>query len=687
MEISPPPTRITKGEPCSTNGILAASIKNAHEVPMNENPMRKDVLQRQANVAKVHETPTHIPGQAQLVQNVLKKMRWWDIVGCRGLLVLALILAVAVLHTLVVYISSKKFTYVNRNGIWIFIFSAIAYGFLFLHLVFRWKNQTITWVEKNFGDKIHKRKKIHAFSQARFWYKDYFGIERGKFYFWRMYTMEFIENGVQLYNIITVYLCMLPLGWSILFSCILICESLCRANIIGKKIWYSKTQNITVPEKDFQFGLDICIDFFFLVTPIAVTYFVYDLWPSVQEITWMLMFPTISLFSKLRRMMQESMHQYAESMLNKELARVSISKSRQRKSIFGSTFSEKIAKLQNKSFPYRAKILVLVLSICFATLVIVLVVVQAVSVIFFTNDLNCHTFISESDASKKHWDEGCDVKVLFCKNMFVPKCDCAVLNIKNHNITKLADRFVELTALRGVFINNGPLKALPKNMEKITSMNRFILMFNHLEDFQVDILKWTRLNDLDLSFNNISEYHENLWLHPQLVNLFVNNNPSFRTPKKVFLPQLTLLEMSNNSIPIPELNLPAITDLYLNGNIMPQLPNNFELWKNTLLYLGVARCGLKSLDNIDVLTKLMYLDARNNSLASVSNEVKSLITSKKGFESYFSGNPVCNSDLELNCQPLCTDYCWTHSGFKNGVCDHQCDSEACDFDGGDCTYA
>ena len=223
-------------------------------------------------------------------------------------------------------------------------------------------------------------------------------------------------------------------------------------------------------------------------------------------------------------------------------------------------------------------------------------------------------------------------------------------------------------------------------MEQLTNMAVFQTQFNLLQIFQVDILKWTRLNDLDLSFNNISQYHDNLWLHPELVNLFVNNNPSFRTPKKVFMPRLTLLEMSNNSIPIPELNLPAITDLYLNGNLMPQLPNKFELWKDSLLYLGVARCGLKSLDNIDVFTKLIYLDARNNSLASVSNEVKSLITSKKGFESYFSGNPVCNSDLELNCQPLCTDYCWTHSGFKNDVCDHQCDSEACDFDGGDCKY-
>ena len=250
---------------------------------MNENPMHKDVLERQANVAEMHENPPDVSSESIIVQHVIKKMGWRNILGCRGLLVLALILVVAALHILVIYISSKKFTYINRDGIWIFIFFAVLYGILFLYLVFRWKKLTTKWLEKNYGNKIHASKRFdtvrqvnfnfHVVRQAISWYKDHFGIERGKFYFWRMYTFEFVENWVQLYNIITVYLCMLPLGWSMLFSCVLICESLCRASIMGKKIWYSKNnQNITVPEKDFQFGLDVCIDLFFLLTPIAVTY-------------------------------------------------------------------------------------------------------------------------------------------------------------------------------------------------------------------------------------------------------------------------------------------------------------------------------------------------------------------------------------------------------------------------------
>ena len=117
---------------------------------------------------------------------------------------------------------------------------------------------------------------------------------------------------------------------------------------------------------------------------------------------------------------------------------------------------------------------------------------------------------------------------------------------------------------------------------------------------------------------------------------------------------------------------------------MLQLPETLSSLKNTLLYLGVARCQLTSLGNLEKLTKLLYLDARNNSLTSVSKEIKTMIKETDGFESYFSGNPVCASDTELNCTELCTEYCWSHTGFGNGVCDSTCDSPKCQFDGGDC---
>ena len=80
---------------------------------------------------------------------------------------------------------------------------------------------------------------------------------------------EFIENWTQFFNMRSIYLCMLPLEWCIIFAAILICESMYRACIMAKKIWLSKQgqDQITVREKDFQLGVDIFVDSFFLIAP------------------------------------------------------------------------------------------------------------------------------------------------------------------------------------------------------------------------------------------------------------------------------------------------------------------------------------------------------------------------------------------------------------------------------------
>eukprot|EP00944_MAST-04C_sp_MAST-4C-sp1_P013083 g13083.t1 len=651
MELTPAYIEKTNGESLSADGRPETTANHAHENPMNEIPLQGDILQRHTNTTKNNRSLKRQSSQHTYVNNVVQKITWYNTIGSRGLLILACTLAIAVLHFFVAYESTRKFTYMNREGIWVFFVFAVLYGFLFLRFVLRWKHFASDWLKTNYTDQTYTQNS-HVIYQLRNWYIDYFGLERGKFYFWRLYSFELIENYVQLHNMITMYLCMLPLSWCMVFSSILICESLIRVYIMSKKIWFSKNQNITVFEKDFQLALDIFIDLFFLVTPITVTYLGYGLWLSIEEWTLMLVFPTISLFGKLKRIMDENMHQYLESMLMKELNSASIKRTRNRVSLFGKSFNDKVTQTQNRWFPHWAKVIVFALSVCYIVFFVVLVAVQAIRSSLSTASLQCHTFISDNRAFQTYWNEGCKVKVPFCNKLFEPTCNCAVLKIKDHNITKISDKFVRLTALRIVIIESGTLETLPKNMEKLVHMNRLNLDFNRLKSFDVDVLQWKDLSQMRLDFNNITQYNENLWVHPQLVNLLIGSNPGLQISKKVFLPRLMFLDVSNNSVSIPELKLPAINYLYLGGNLLSQLPTNIESWKDTLMYLGVARCGLKSLEKISTLKKLIYLDARNNSLRSVSNEVKSMINLRKGFESYFSGNPVCEIDLELNCARL-----------------------------------
>ena len=149
--------------------------------------------------------------------------------------------------------------------------------------------------------------------------------------------------------------------------------------------------------------------------------------------------------------------------------------------------------------------------------------------------------------------------------------------------------------------------------------------------------------------------------------------------------------MGNNSVQIPtELSydqLPAMVFLYLDGNKMEMLPSKFDGFSKTILRLSIARCGLISLTGLEEFERLEYLDARNNSISSISENVKDMMKNKKHFESYFSGNPLCSEkkNSDLNCARLCTDYCWSEqTGFNNGICDTTCDSKECNYDGGDC---
>ena len=124
----------------------------------------------------------------------------------------------------------------------------------------------------------------------------------------------------------------------------------------------------------------------------------------------------------------------------------------------------------------------------------------------------CNSYIS--DDNKGYWEEGCIIKVPLCNNMFASKCDCAVLKIVGHNMTKLSDeKFVKMTSLRNVEITRGRLNKLPDKMEELIKINRFIVSFNNIQTFDVDVLKWKYLSDLVLMFNNITKHHENLWQH------------------------------------------------------------------------------------------------------------------------------------------------------------------------------
>ena len=155
------------------------------------------------------------------------------------------------------------------------------------------------------------------------------------------------------------------------------------------------------------------------------------------------------------------------------------------------------------------------------------------------------------------------------------------------------------------------------------------------------------------------------------------------------MPALNFLHLGENNIVIDKQvfnhkSFPSINYLYLSGNYLQEFPE--ESLKDSIVYLGIARCNIKSLPSrLSKFRYLKYLDARDNSIVTVSDDLKSLLENNE-VESYFSGNAVCKTDRSLDCDPLCSKVCWSRRVAKNGECDISCNSNDCSYDGGDCKH-
>ena len=234
------------------------------------------------------------------------------------------------------------------------------------------------------------------------------------------------------------------------------------------------------------------------------------------------------------------------------------------------------------------------------------------------------------------------------------------------------------------------MTTLPPRMEQLTEMVTFDVSINQLEVFDVDVLQWKRLEVLYLTYNKLKRFDKNgIWTHPNLAYLDVSDNVGFELPNAttdIAMPSLLYFGCRNNSIdihlPFDNIHFPKLLDLFLNGNNVIKFPD-ISL-KETLQYLAVARCNLKILPSyLSEFKYLRYLDARDNNISTVSDDLKILINSNEA-ETYFSGNTVCKTDETLECEELCSKYCLGRPFLGNNVCEDECNTVKCEYDKGDC---
>ena len=550
------------------------------------------------------------------------------------------------------------------------------------------------WVKKNYGHTNSHRGMFHdtIVSKMQQKYTKTIGLN-GKFYLWKLSIYEVIENWIQYYNLRSVFLCNLPFEWTSFICLILVFESGGRAYVYGKRLWFSPIDTIHVIDRDTQILSDMFVDLFFLILPLALMRLVYDSTSIVPTVALQIILPPgFSLFGKLRFTVLQTMRSNIDNMIVAKQNMVSSSIERRRISIYGRNVYLKIERLQNKHFPRWAKLAVFTSSLLYCILLFITIIIQ--SSLLNKVDVLCTNLLHNN--TKVLWHDGCIVKTPFCKNLFQPYCDCAVIDIKTHNVTTLPNGIVEMTNLRKLAIRNGPLRKLPMHMEKLNKLRMINFEFNQLQNFDVDISKFTSLNRLILRFNEITSVHTQFWKHETLTMIEASSNiglPIPTDPNDIYLPNVYYIDIRNNSVYLPPLlgneQLPSVAVLLINGNKMPVYSGtfNFETLEN-LAYLSLSEMdGLTTLPSyLANFEYLRYIDARNNNLTSVPNKVTKWLK-EKNIEAYFSGNDIlCKNDV-VNygkyCEMLCSKYCWSKN-HVDGHCDPSCNSEKCHYDGGDC---
>merc|ERR1711871_194870 len=110
-------------------------------------------------------------------------------------------------------------------------------------------------------------------------------------------------------------------------------------------------------------------------------------------------------------------------------------------------------KSQLEYFPQLVRNAFIMLNICFFLFFVSLVCVHLTTI----PSSNCsRVFTSEV------W-EGCRVPVPFCRNLYIAKCDCAVLEMKNYSHHRLPQSFGKLQSLVKLGVFAGELEELPRS--------------------------------------------------------------------------------------------------------------------------------------------------------------------------------------------------------------------------------
>eukprot|EP00943_MAST-04B_sp_MAST-4B-sp1_P006906 g6906.t1 len=597
-------------------------------------------------------------------------------VGLQGVLVLLSMFIIAGWFGYMTYEYTSWFVKFNREFIWIFMLLGIFYFLALIWLIKTWHKIADDYTRRATG---RERSKSGGNKLLK-WYTSTF--INGPYFLWKLYIIEFCESINQLVNFFTVYLCSLPMELTAGFAIALAVDSFFRG--------YGVLEKNTPVRRDRQIKLDIFVDFLCVALPIIISKFGYGIPISGGDMIQITFVPSVSILMKLRSIFREIIRVKSVQMVKKVQSFNAKKINRHRKSIFALDETIKMARKQQRIIPYKVRFGFVIYNVLYGMFLVAIVIFH----LAVQNDVQCEPELL--------W-KSCKVKVQFCGDMFKPTCDCVVLDVKKHNWTVLPKEINEMTGLKVMKVNDGPLEKLPDTFDVDFSKVVFLdLSYNALSNIPKSLGDMP-LSTLNVANNNLNELPEPLWGNTYTIELGLdNNNISSISASVQKATTLNRLFMTNNSlIDLPDNifdNL-KLDSLFLDGNKLKSIPQSvFSI--TTLRNFRISNNYVSDIPkDIGNLLELDDIDLRNNSIVSLPENIEKLKTTLKYI--YLHNNPICtngwldtkknikeiigdSTDAGAGCKAQCSIYCQNRL-LGNNYCAAECNVETCEFDKGDCS--
>jgi hypothetical protein len=510
----------------------------------------------------------------------------------------------------------------------------------------------------------------------------------GKYYVLKTYVSELCEYAAQI-NAIDVYMCSFPVSVCVTFFIALAME----AAYISADTYRSKKYGMSTHRRNNRIFLDVVLEVMLASIPLLILNFGYKLPFTIDEFVKVGIVPAFFAILKIKEITNALIREKTAELLAKNAP-----KSKAKENFLNSWVQRTKTKMneldensrisleQMKHTPEWAHVIFVTVTLMYAIFLIIVASVQ----------VGMGTALQCSYGSDKGlvWNS-CSVKVPFCKTIWQPHCNCAILNVERHNWTKLPPIVGEMVALKKVTINHGPMSNL-KGIEDLTRLSYINLNYNQLELIPNSVGNF-RLTFFACKNNRLHNVPKSIWGNKHVVQLSLSNNYITTVPDFIHnAVQLRGLFLSNNSIiELPTKHMSKLWDLFIDGNKMNKFPSISEIPALRQLRVHNNKNISNIPDSISILSRLEELDARNNMIAELPI---SLLKLKKLKYFYLHENPVCkngwlekNSELkkmvEANDGAGCSKQCSPHFQdrfFELKICAAECNSLQCSFCRGKC---